>query len=133
MLKKSLIYFLLFDATLWPVNLVGFDQVSGNTAKKIIMFQNLIILSVRTIQGLIQIRFHSGNCYWAPRFSSDMSRGILVLVYWYGHPNSAARKRKYTFLYTGIFCYRLCFFCLTITSLFSSKKKILAILNHVRT
>ena len=42
-------------------------------------------------------------------------RWIFIPVYWYWHPHSSAQKKKYTFLYTAIFCYRLFFFLLTLS------------------
>ena len=72
--------------------------------------------------------------YLPLQFTSALSnafRRAFIPLHWYGHPHSGDHKKKCTFLYTGIFCYRLCFFFLTLSKIyFQVSKRTLFIVNH---
>ena len=63
--------------------------------------------------------------------SSDVPKRIFIPVYWYGCPNYGTQKKKYTFIYSDIFCPSLYFFLLNrIKVCFQVRKHTLSIVNH---
>ena len=63
--------------------------------------------------------------------SSDVPKRIFIPVYWYGCPNYGTQKKKYTFIYSDVFCPSLYFFLLNrIKVCFQVRKHTLSIVNH---
>ena len=44
--------------------------------------------------------------------------------YQYRHPNPSIQKRKYTFIYSGIFYHKLCFFLLHLNKVYFQEENI---------